>query len=63
MSLQPHEDEGPDIYFTDHDGDPRFGVAMDHNGAVTLAAKDEDGRLKDLMRGRPLAADEPEPYS
>ncbi len=61
MFLRAHEDEAPDIYFTDHDGDPRFGIAMDYNGHRTLAAKDDAGRLQDVIWARNEPGRESEP--
>ncbi len=63
MFLRAHEDEAPDLYFVDHDGDPRFGVAMDYNGRVTLAAKDDAGRLKDVMWAQTEDDNEAEPLN
>jgi hypothetical protein len=49
MFLRDHENEGPDIYFNDGEGEPRFGVAMDHAGRIALASKDDAGRLREAL--------------
>lgn len=60
MFLRAHEKNAPDLYFVDSEGDPRFGVAMDANGHITLAAKDDAGELKDVMWARVENVDESE---
>jgi hypothetical protein len=60
MFLRAHEDEAPDLYFVDRDGDPRFGVAMDYNGHITLAAKDDAGHLNNVVWSKTEEEDEAE---
>lgn len=61
MFLRAHEDNAPDLYFIDSEGDPRFGVAMDANGHITLAAKSDAGELKDVQWMNAEVGDEAEP--
>jgi hypothetical protein len=49
MFLRGHEDEAPDLYFADREGEPRFGVAMDRGGEISVAIKDEAGSLHDVI--------------
>jgi len=45
LSLREHEGSSPDLYFIDKNGEPRFGVALDRDGRVTLAYEDDAGHL------------------
>jgi hypothetical protein len=64
MFLRGHEDEAPDLYFADRDGEPRFGVAMDRGGDISVGIKDEAGSLHDLTWMATMADDvEGEPLS
>ncbi|MDQ2858611.1 MAG: hypothetical protein M3R53_08180 [Candidatus Eremiobacteraeota bacterium] len=45
LYLSADENDAPDLFFSDKDGNPRFGVAMDRAGHITMAREDETGNV------------------
>lgn len=45
LYLSADESDAPDLFFSDKEGNPRFGVAMDRAGHITMARDDETGKV------------------
>ena len=61
LYLSADENDAPDLFFSDQQGHPRFGVAMDRSGHITLAREDEVGNLAEPRWTTPRFETENEP--